>query len=50
MPVMPRIEGKPKKIAYKILGVPQNIKNAKKDAEQKRIDRRLVFEETYRVR
>lgn len=50
MPVMPRIKGKPKKIAYKILGVPQNIKNDKPDERQKRINRRLVFEETYRVR
>ena len=50
MPVMPRIPGKPKKIAYKVLGVPDNIRNAKKTKEQKRINRRLVFEETYRVR
>lgn len=49
MPVMLRPPGKAKKIAYKILGVPANIQS-KRDKEQKRINRRLIFEETTRVR
>ena len=49
MPAMPRVKGKPTKIAYKILGIPANIA-FKRDEKQKRINRRLVFEETTRVR
>ncbi len=46
---MPRIPGKGKKLAYKILGVPANIAS-KKTKVQKRINKRLLFEETSRVR
>jgi len=49
MPAMPRVALKPTKIAYKILGVPANIL-FKRSKEQQRINKRLVFEETIRVR
>lgn len=49
MPTMPRIPGKPKKIAHKILGVPANIAH-KKDAASRKVNKRLLFEETVRVR
>jgi len=49
MPAIPRISGKATKIAYKILGVPANMK-FKRTPEQKRINQRLLFEETVRVR
>lgn len=48
MPGMPRIPGKGKKIAYAILGIPQNMKKPSK--KDKKVDTRLVFEETQRVR
>lgn len=46
MPGMPRIPGKAKDIAYKILGVPDNMKKPAK-VNRKR-EKRLVFEETQR--
>lgn len=46
---MPRFEAKATKIAYKILGVPPNIA-AHKTKKEKKIDKRLVFEETARAR
>jgi hypothetical protein len=49
MPTMIRIPGKPKKIAYKILGVPANIEH-KRSSTDKKINKRLIFEETTRVR
>jgi hypothetical protein len=49
MPVMPRKHGKAKRIAYKILGVPPNI-SYKRSTEAKRVNKRLLFEETSRVR
>lgn len=49
MPAMLRISGKAMKIAYKILGVPANVK-FKRTPEQERINKRLLFEETVRVR
>ena len=49
MPTMIRIPGKAKNIAYKILGKPANIES-KRDAVQQKINRRLIFEETIRVR
>ena len=49
MPGMPRPEGKAKKIAYAILGVPDNIA-AKRSTKQKKQDQSLVFQETVRVR
>lgn len=48
MPSMPRLKGKPTKIAYKILGVPANLR--KQPNRDPRVDRRLLFEETQRVR
>jgi len=49
MPCAPRQNKKGKKIAYAILGVPMNLQaqNAKKNPK---IERRLEFEETSRVR
>ena len=49
MPAMPRPKGKAKKIAYKILGTPPNIAYKRSKAERK-INKRLLFEETIRVR
>lgn len=52
MPAMPRLQGKmrkPTKIAFNIMGVPANFQE-KKSKIQKRVNRRLVFEETQRVR
>jgi len=49
MPTMIRIPGKAKKIAYKILGVPANI-SYKRDEIEKKINKRLIFEESTRVR
>jgi hypothetical protein len=49
MPGIPRISGRATKIAYKILGVPANMK-FKRTKEQKKINQRLLFEETVRVR
>lgn len=49
MPTMLRIKGKPQRIAFNILGVPANIKD-KRSKKEKRINDRLIFEETTRVR
>jgi hypothetical protein len=49
MPSMPRIKGRGKKIAYKVLGVPANIVY-KPSRFERWINHRLVFEETFRVR
>ena len=49
MPAMPRPEGKATKIAYAILGEPENMK-VKKSPKKKREDKELVFQETVRVR
>lgn len=50
MPAAPRIKKyKATQIAWKILGVPANIA-FKRNAEQRRVNKRLVFEETQRVR
>jgi len=50
MPAMLRIKGKPQDIAFKILGVPPNMRNEVKGKNKKKVDRRLEFEETSRVR
>ncbi len=50
MPAMPRPEGKGKKIAYDVLGAPANMVEKRKSKSQKKIDQRLVFEETVRSR
>lgn len=49
MPAAPRPKGKAKNIAFKILGTPPNIA-FKRDKRQKQINKRLIFEETTRVR
>lgn len=46
---MIRVKGKATKIAYKILGKPENLKDTKTYRNSK-TDRRLTFEQTYRVR
>lgn len=50
MPVMPRPNAKTTKIAYKIIGIPANLRAVKKTKEQKKINQRLIYEETFRVR
>lgn len=50
MPTMPRPKGKGRKIAYAILGVPQNMLKTKKTEVEQKINERLIFEETSRVR
>lgn len=49
MPATPRLKGIGKKIAFAILGTPPNLKS-KKTAKQKEIDRKLVYQDTQRVR
>lgn len=49
MPAMLRVKGKATKIAYAILGKPAPIAHKRTKAE-KRINRRLLFEESARVR
>jgi hypothetical protein len=49
MPVMPRISKKATKIAYSILGVPQNMKYKPTKAE-KALNARLIFLETTRIK
>lgn len=49
MPAMPRFNKKGTRIAFAILGTPQNLK-AKKSESQKKIDKQLVFQETTRSR
>ena len=48
MPNAPRPKGKPKKIAYAVVGKPQNMK--KENRKQSKVNRRLIFEETFRAR
>jgi hypothetical protein len=49
MPAMPRLSGKASKIAYKILGKPFNMQS-KKTSRQEQVNKKLIFEETTRVR
>lgn len=49
MPQGQRMPGKATKIAYKILGVPANM-SYRRTKRDKEINRRLIFEETVRVR
>ena len=49
MPMMPRPSGKAREIAYKILGVPANMV-VHRSKKRKKIDERLLYEETFRVR
>lgn len=48
MPGAPRPKGKAKKIAYAVLGKPRNMQ--KENRKQSKVNRRLVFEETFRAR
>lgn len=48
--IMIRPKGKAKQIAYKILGVPPNMQKQPESRLKKYVDRRLLFEETFRVR
>jgi hypothetical protein len=51
MPIMPRMDDKDRKIAYKILGTPENLQENKKAKQKKsKVQERLTFEETVRVR
>lgn len=49
MPIMPRFKNKARKIAYKVMGVPNNIK-FQKPPYTERVARRLLFEDTSRQR
>lgn len=49
MPAMPRFSKKGTKIAFKILGTPENILFRRKGKENK-VDRQLLFQETTRIR
>lgn len=49
MPAMLRVKGKITKIAYAVLGKPSNMQD-NKTKKDRRINERLIFEETYRVR
>jgi hypothetical protein len=55
MPVMPRPNGpklmrRGKSIAFSILGIPPNMQRVKNTMKQKYIDKRLLDEETTRMR
>lgn len=50
MPVMPRPKGKATKIAYKILGKPANMQKQNQNNPKSNIEKRLLFEDTERVR
>jgi hypothetical protein len=45
----PRLKGKPQKIAWAILGKPNNLA-VKKTAREKEIDHRLLYQYSFRVR
>ena len=49
MPVMPRLDKKSTDIAFNILGTPANLSRKRKKKEQE-VNKRLLFEETSRVR
>jgi hypothetical protein len=49
MPAMPRTLSKSTKVAYKIMGIPANIAH-KRTKSEKVVNKRLMFEETFRVR
>lgn len=48
MPVMPRVKGKAEKIAYKILGIPPNMRKDK--TANNKVNKRLLAENTRLVR
>jgi len=49
MPTMLRINPKATKIAYKIMGVPANMRKPR-SPEEREIERRLITENTVRVK
>lgn len=49
MPTMPRALSKATRVAYKIMGIPANVAH-KRTKKEKEVNRRLVFEESSRVR
>lgn len=49
MPGMPRPQGKPKKIAFNLLGVPANLKKVS-SRNRDRAEKILLYDETKRVR
>ncbi len=49
MPAMPRFSKKGTKIAFKILGTPENLLYKPK-GKKKQIDKQLLFQETTRIR
>jgi len=49
MPAMPRPNNKARKIAYKIMGIPQNMVVVT-TPEKRRANKQIIFEETARVR
>lgn len=48
--IMPRPNNKATKIAYKILGKPTNLQKHKPSKIQQKINKRILWEETSRVR
>jgi len=49
MPATPRLKGKATQVAFKILGIPGNMRS-KRTKEREALDKRLTEEETVRVR
>jgi len=50
MPAVPRPNKKAERIAFKIIGTPANLKKQKLSKRDYELKKRLVFEETSRVR
>lgn len=50
MPTMPRINSKATRIAFKILGKPENMQKQHRTPEQMKIRKRLLFEYTTKVK
>lgn len=50
MPVMPRPKGQAKKIAYAVLGVPQNMEQPRKRRKKRQHDERVAYDATIRER
>lgn len=49
MPAMLRKKGKATRIAYELMGTPQNSQQ-RKSSKKNKVEQRLVFEETTRAR
>lgn len=47
---MIRVKGMGRRIAFSILGIPQNMRKRKKNSKEEWVNRRLLAEETTRVR